>query len=193
MNSINFFKFSSPTRFLSRLGLFAAVLLLLNSCSSISVEEYSNQKPNLRLSEYFNGNINAYGIFTDRSGKVVKRFTVVIKGSWENKNGRLVGTLDESFTYSDGSTDKRIWTITETSPNQYVGTASDVKGQATGRASGNALNWTYTLNLPVDKDVYEVQFNDWMYLINDKVMLNRATMSKFGIYLGEVTLSFHKP
>jgi hypothetical protein len=29
--------------------------------------------------------------------------------------------------------------------------------------------------------------------MDDKVMLNKAVMSKFGIYLGEVTLSFYKP
>ena len=44
----------------------------------------------------------------------------------------------------------------------------------------------------MDKDVYKVQFNDWMYLVTPKVMLNKAQMSKFGIYLGEVTLSFYK-
>jgi hypothetical protein len=38
----------------------------------------------------------------------------------------------------------------------------------------------------------EVQFDDWMYLMTDKVMLNKATMSKFGVRLGEVTLSFSK-
>jgi len=37
-----------------------------------------------------------------------------------------------------------------------------------------------------------VQFDDWMYLMNDRVMLNKAQMRKFGIYLGEVTLSFSK-
>jgi hypothetical protein len=31
-----------------------------------------------------------------------------------------------------------------------------------------------------------------MYLMNDKVMLNKAVMSKFGFSLGEVTLSFVK-
>jgi hypothetical protein len=31
-----------------------------------------------------------------------------------------------------------------------------------------------------------------MFLIDDQVMLNRAVMSKFGIRLGEVTLSFTK-
>ena len=34
--------------------------------------------------------------------------------------------------------------------------------------------------------------DDWMYLIDDRVMLNRATMSKFGVRLGEITLSFTK-
>ena len=54
------------------------------------------------------------------------------------------------------------------------------------------MHWNYTLNLPVDGKIYEMQFDDWMYLMNDKVMLNKATMSKFGIRLGEVTLSFFK-
>lgn len=190
MNIIQSF---TASRILTRLIYLIGVLACLNSCSSVNIQDYANEKPTLKLSEYFNGTVSAYGIFTDRSGKVVKRFTVLIQGSWETKNGQRVGTLDESFTYSDGTKDKRIWTITETEANQYIGTASDVVGQARGQASGNALNWTYTLKLPVDNDVYDVQFNDWMYLINNQVMLNRASMSKFGIYLGEVTLSFHKP
>jgi len=48
------------------------------------------------------------------------------------------------------------------------------------------------LALPVDGTIYNIQFNDWMYLINSKVMLNKAKMSKFGFDLGEVTLSFYK-
>jgi hypothetical protein len=31
-----------------------------------------------------------------------------------------------------------------------------------------------------------------MYLMNDRVMLNKAVMSKWGVRLGEVTLSFSK-
>ena len=65
-------------------------------------------------------------------------------------------------------------------------------GEAEGRAAGNALNWRYTLKLPVDGTVYEVQFDDWMYLMDERVMLNKAVMSKFGIRLGEVTLAFYK-
>ena len=166
---------------------------MLTACDSPKVSDYANQKPALDLSEYFNGTLDAYGIFTDRSGAVVKRFTVLMKCRWEMIDGKKVGTLDESFEYSDGTKQKRIWKLTEVSPGKYIGKADYVVGEAIGESAGNALNWTYTLALPVDKDIYNVQFNDWMYLVTPKVMINKAQMSKFGIYLGEVTLSFYKP
>ncbi len=168
------------------------VIAGLFACSSPSVTQYANEKPNLDLSEYFNGTIDAYGIFTDRSGEVKKRFTVLLVAQWKVIDGKKVGTLDESFEYSDGTKQKRIWTLTETSPGKYIGRADDVVGDALGESAGNALNWTYTLALPVDGTIYHVQFNDWMYLVTPKVMLNKAKMSKFGIDLGEVTLSFYK-
>jgi len=179
------------TNYLKYLVLLVAVFFL-SSCSSTKVDDYAKETPVLKLSEYFNGKTQAYGIFTDRSGKVVKRFTVNMISTWKIVDGINTGTLDESFLYSDGTTQKRIWTIKEVSPNSYEGTADDVVGVAIGKASGNALNWRYTLLLPVDGKNIEVQFNDWMYLVTGKVMLNRAEMSKFGIYLGEVSLSFSK-
>jgi hypothetical protein len=154
--------------------------------------QYANEKPTLDLSEYFNGTIDAYGIFTDRSGEVQKRFTVLLVAQWKVVDGKKVGTLDESFEYSDGTKQKRIWTLTETAPGKFIGRADDVVGDALGESAGNALNWAYTLALPVDGTIYHVQFNDWMYLVTPKVMINKAKMSKFGIDLGEVTLSFYK-
>lgn len=176
---------------LQRLGV-CLMGFALFGCSSVKVIEYAQEKPALDLSTYFNGTIDAHGIFTDRSDKVVKRFKVVIDAKWTVQNGQKVGVLDESFTYSDGTTQRRVWTLTEIAPNRYKGTASDVVGEALGEVAGNALNWSYTLALPVDGKVYNVQFNDWMYQMDDKVMLNKAKMSKFGIYLGEVTLAFYK-
>jgi len=67
-----------------------------------------------------------------------------------------------------------------------------VVGEAQGQTAGNAFRWNYTLRLPVDGTEYEVQFDDWMFLVDERVMLNRATMSKFGVTLGEVLLSFTK-
>ena len=179
-------------KFLSRIAAILSPLILLSACSSPTVLQYADQKPVLSLSNYFNGKIDAYGIFTDRSGAVVKRFKVVIDAQWEKRDGKNVGVLDEQFTYSDGTKQQRVWTLTELESGRYSGTASDVVGAAAGQVSGNALNWTYTLALPVDGKVYDVQFDDWMYQMDEKVMLNRAKMSKFGIYLGEVTLAFYK-
>ncbi len=167
----------------------AAALALLAGCASSPVPaDYAAEKPVLDLKQYFNGELEAHGIFTDRGGKVVRRFTVQMTGTWNGNQG----VLDERFTYSDGKTERRVWRLTDEGQGRYTGRADDVVGVAEGRASGNALNWRYTLALPVDGKVYEVQFDDWMYLMNDRVMLNKAAMSKFGFGLGEVTLSFYK-
>jgi hypothetical protein len=169
-----------------------AVLLaaaLLASCASAPVPaDYAAEKPVLDLKQYFNGELVAHGLFTDRAGKVARRFTVQLTGTWQGQSG----TLDERFTYSDGKTERRVWRLTDEGGGRYTGRADDVVGVAEGRAAGNALNWRYTLALPVDGKVYEVQFDDWMYLMDERVMLNKAAMSKFGFGLGEVTLSFTK-
>lgn len=166
-----------------------AAATLLTGCASQNLADYANDKPALDLATYFNGRVLAYGMFQDRSGQIVKRFTVVMGCSWNGNQG----VLDEAFTYSDGSTERRIWRVTRQADGRYVGRADDVVGEAIGEASGNALRWRYTLSLPVGNSVYEVQMDDWMYLINERVMINRARMTKFGIHLGDVTLSFTKP
>lgn len=170
----------------------ALCLSVLAGCAGPQISDYAGEKPVLDMRQYFNGTLDAYGVFTDRSGKVVKRFTVVMTCSWQGPPGAETGVLDEAFTYSDGSTDRRIWTLKRTPDGKYTGTAADVAGQALGEEQGNTFRWGYTLKLPVDGRVIEVQFDDWMYLMNDKVMLNKAVMSKFGFRLGEVTLSFVK-
>ena len=164
----------------------AATGALLSGCATQDIDSYANEKPALDLRSYFNGTLNAYGVFTDRSGAVVKRFTVLMQCSWTGDEG----VLDETFSYSDGSTQKRIWRLTHGTDGRFTGRADDVVGQAQGQTRGNTFHWTYTLALPVGGRVYEVQFDDWLYLMADGVMLNKATMRKFGIYLGEVTLAF---
>ena len=102
------------------------------------------------------------------------------------------GTLEEDFTYADGSKSRRVWNITKVDANHYRGTAADVIGEAVGEARGNALQWRYVLAVPVDGKVYNVDFVDWMYLMDGEVMQNKSDMSKFGVGLGEVILSFRK-
>lgn len=177
---------------MKRRSLLAAVLAasaLAAGCAGPTPADYAAERPRLDLKTYFDGPLTAYGVFTDRSGKVARRFTVEMTGSWTGNQG----VLDEHFTYSDGTTERRIWRLTDLGGGRWEGRADDVVGSATGVAAGNALNWRYTLALVVDGRSWHVQFDDWMYLMDDKVMLNKAVMSKFGIRLGEVTLAFVKP
>ena len=65
-------------------------------------------------------------------------------------------------------------------------------GTAVGEAYGNALNWRYDMDLKVGEGTLRVHFNDWMFLQESGVLVNRARVSKFGIEIGEVTLFFQK-
>ena len=182
--------FKTSTR--SVMCALAVSSVLLAGCAGPQITDYAAEKPVLDLRQYFTGTVDAYGIFTDRSGKVVKRFTVEMKCTWTGAPGQEVGVLDEAFTYSDGTKDRRVWTLKRGADGKYTGTADDVLGVANGEVKGNAFRWGYTLKLPVDGKIVEVQFDDWMYLMTDKVMLNKAEMTKYGFKLGEVTLSFVK-
>ena len=161
---------------------------VLTGCANPQVTDYAQERPLLELDRYFNGRVLAHGVFQKRGGEVARRFTVVMDCHWEGNQG----VLDEAFTYSDGTSERRIWRLTKHADGRYTGRADDVVGEAQGQTSGNAFRWNYTLRLPVDGKEYEVQFDDWMFLVDDRVMLNRATMSKFGVTLGEVLLSFTK-
>ena len=175
---------------MKRLACTAALTLVLAlaGCSSPEPAQYAREEPRLDVQRYFNGTLDAHGMFQDRSGAVVKRFVVVMRCQWNGDTG----ILDEDFVYSDGTRQKRIWTLRKTGPGSFSATAPDVIGTAQGTVAGNALRWQYVLALPVDGRIINVNMDDWMFLIDDKVMLNRTAMSKFGVGLGNVTLSFTK-
>lgn len=169
-----------------KLAAVGATVALAAACSSPKPEQYAKELPRLDVERYFNGTLDAHGMFQDRSGDVIKRFVVTMRCSWQGDTG----TLDEDFVYADGSKQKRVWTLKKVGEGRFTATAPDVIGTAQGVVSGNALLWKYVLALPVDGKVINVDMEDWMFLIDENVMLNRTAMSKFGVGLGNVTISF---
>jgi hypothetical protein len=177
-------------RWLLRLAAALAAAALVG-CSSIDPQVYLRERPALDLKQYFNGTLVGHGLFMDRSGQVQRRFVVTIRASWAGDTG----TLDEDFVWSDGEKERRVWTLQPVAgqPGRWRGTAADVKGEAAGVVAGNALNWTYTFMLKTKEGKrYDIDFDDWMFLIDDKVMLNRATMTFWGFRVGEVFISFNR-
>jgi hypothetical protein len=173
---------------MNRRWLLLAAPVLLAACASPEVGSYRGEEPVLDLRAYFDGQVDGWGLFMDRQGKVVKRFTVAMDCSWRGDEG----VLDEHFVFSDGTRQQRVWHLRRGADGSYTGRAGDVVGEAQGQAAGNAFHWNYTLALPVDGRVWDVQMDDWMFLVDREVLLNRTTMSKFGLRLGEVMISFRR-
>ena len=162
-------------------------LFVLAGCATTGIDAYRDEKPKLDLRQYFNGTVEGWGMVQDRSGKVLRRFHVVIVSTWRGDSG----TLDETFDWSDGKKERRVWTILK-SGGRYSGSAADVVGSAAGEAAGNALRWVYVLKLPADQGGHEVDVDDWMYLVDEDTLLNRSTINKFGIRFADITISFRK-
>ena len=98
--------------------------------------------------------------------------------------------LDEHFVYADGEIDQRVWRITKIDDTHYEGTADNIVGIAKGRTVGRAMQWRYDFDLPMGDSTLRVAFDDWMFLQDDRVMINRSTVKKFGVELGQVHLFF---
>ena len=161
----------------------------LMGCTSMKPQDFTNATPKFDLFEYFQGQTQAWGLFEDRFGTVRRQFHVAITGTVDGDE--II--LDERFVYNDGEKDQRVWTIRRTGDKLYEGRADDVIGVAQGIVAGNALNWRYDLDLKVGDSTYKVHFDDWMFLQDGGVMINRAQVSKWGLEIGQVTLFFMKP
>lgn len=164
---------------------------MLSACASPKVTAYRDNTPKLDLQAYFDGPVKAWGFIQDWRGRVTTRFDVVMVGSWDGDTG----TLEEDFNYyegNDGKTTRRVWTITKTAEGRYTGRADDIIGVAGGETSGNAMRWAYVMDIPVDGKTYRIKLDDWMFLMNDGVLINRSYLKKFGFTVAELTLFMQK-
>jgi len=166
-------------------------LILITSCSknsSMKPEDFKNKEPRLIIEEYLSGNVKAWGVLQNRSGKVTRQFSADLDGKWDGKQL----TLDEKFNWDDGEIQTRQWQITKIDDNNYEGTAADVVGKAKGYSYGSAFKFEYILLVPVKGREIKIKFDDWIFLQDEKVAINRATMTKFGLKVGELTVFFMK-
>lgn len=172
---------------ISQVLLCMGVLMTLAGCSS-TMDQYKGQQPELKLEKFFNGKIKAWGVVMSRSGVVKRRFVADLVGEWKGNTG----VLKEDFVYDNGEKQYREWTLKVLEDGRITGTASDVDGEAAGQTSGFAMNWKYVLKLNLDGSIYHISFDDGMYLVDEKSMINKAKMTKFGFNVGEVLLFMQK-
>ena len=171
-----------------RLLLPFILFLLFSSCSEMKPEDYKNTKPEIKIEEYFQGNVKAWGMLQGRSGKVKRQFVADMKGNFDGQ--KLI--LDETFIWNDGEKQERRWTIKKVGENRYEGTALDVVGLAKGVSYGSAFKFEYKLLVPYKDKKIKVKFDDWIFKQDDKTAINKAILTKFGFKVGELTVFFVK-
>jgi len=164
------------------------LILLLNNCSEMKPEDYKNTKPVFKIEEYFQGNVKAWGMLQGRSGEVKRQFVADMKGEFDGEN--LI--LNETFIWNDGEKQERRWVIKKVGDNRYEGTAPDVIGVAKGVSFGSAFKFEYKLKVPYKNKEIGIRFDDWIFQQDEKTAINKATLSKFGFKVGELTVFFVK-
>ena len=171
-----------------RLLLPVILILFLNNCSEMKPEDYKNTKPIIKIEEYFQGDVKAWGMLLGRSGEVKRQFVADMNGEFDGQN--LI--LDETFIWNDGEKQERRWTIKKVGDNRYEGTAPDVVGIAKGVSFGSAFKFEYKLLIPYKDKKIKVRFDDWIFKQDKKTAINKATITKFGFKVGELIVFFVK-
>ena len=170
-----------------------AVVLLawaLAGCASVPPEHFAGTKPAFDPVAYFTGHTRSWGVFENRAGEPSRSFTTDCVGRAEGGTLRL----DQTFTYEDGRTQERHWTIHRVDAHRYEAMANDVVGTGMGEAYGNAFHWEYTVALKPGNPLYNVRLRQWMYLQADgRTVLNHATVNKLGVEIAQVAESFQRP
>ncbi len=163
-------------------------LVFAAGCSSVSIDDYRDNKPRLIAEQFFNGKLSAHGIVKDRGGEVIRYFNADIDAYW--KDG--IGTLDERFVFDDGEKQTRVWKLKPVAENRYIATAGDVIGDGQMQVAGYSLFLDYVLRFPFGDGNFDFRIDDRMYLVSDRVLLNESIMTKCGFEVGEITLVIKK-
>lgn len=169
--------------------LIAALALVAAGCAGgPQPADRTGETPSMLLEDVLTGRTYAYAVF-ERGGVLDRRFWVEAVGDWD---GQAL-TLQEFFLYDDGEVDERTWTFRKTSPTTYSGTAADVIGTADVEVFGDAAYFDYRVDLAMaDGSTIEVNFQDRLYRVSENTIINRATVKKFGLVVGQVTVVFFK-
>jgi len=176
-----------------RLIAVAALLGLAACTGKPSLNDPALSTRDFELEEFFDGRLVAHGQFQDVLGTARRRFEVQITGDWDGQRLLLV----EDFVYEDGAVEQRVWTLVKTGDETWQGTAPGVIGVAVGVEDGDRFNWRYEIDLPVPAadgtvSTLRVTFDDWIWQLTDDRAFNRAYMQRFGIDIGDVSITFEK-
>lgn len=140
------------------------------------------------LLSWLEGRTHAFGVFEDRKGRPRRRFSVELTGTAEANSLRL----HERFVFDDGERQERTWVLARGADGSFTGRAEDSVSDAHGRFAEGVAYLSSELRIKVGSRTIAMRFDDAFYEAGPGLVLNRSTMSKWGIRLGQILIQFRK-
>lgn len=176
---------------LTGIALMLAVLLLVRHFTGFQAQkpaDYAQALPQMDIRKHLSGPIRCEGVIYGPMGRVTSRFVADMEGRWDGNRG----TLTEHFSYDSGTKQDREWRLTLGSGGRVEAEADDLVGTGTGKQEGAALRLRYTIRLPESAGGHALQVTDWMYLVDDRTIVNRSQFRKFGIKVAELVATLRR-
>ena len=165
--------------------------LALAACSAPSADVYEGKKPVITVKDFYSAPVHGYGVFQNASGEVTDRYYATLVPTWHGNEGTLV---EKQWNEQGKLFFQQEWKISVAPDGQHFSaTATKIKGTVVGETKGYAMHMQYTLLAPrEDGSDISISSDDWTYLQPDGSGLNKVSMNKFGLHVGDVTYLLRK-
>lgn len=180
---------------LSAAVLVVALSTTLSSCALIERLTYKpspiqtlEKAPKLDVKNFFNGDIEAFAIVQDNTGKITGSFTAKINGKWDDNKG----VWQQNFVYENGKKDSRTWLVTLDSNGDFSAVGHDVVTPGKGKQLGNAMQMLYSLSVMQNGQKQVVDYEDNFYLVDERSAIAISSIRTDHIPSGKAIISFKK-
>lgn len=150
--------------------------------------DYAAMEPAFDIRKHLSGPMTCEGVIYGPMGRVTSRFNADMHGTWDGDSG----TLAEHFRYESGTTQDREWRLSLQSGGRIRAEADDLVGRGEGNQKGAAVQLRYTIRLPESAGGHALDVTDWLYLVDDKTIVNRSQFRKYGIMVAELVATMRK-
>ena len=170
--------------------MIALTLALAGCAPALPLAKFADTAPAFDPLAFFTGHVTSWGVTENGAGSPTGIVTTDCVGVADGPDSVA---MTQRLTTEDGTT-ARQWHLRRTGPHAFEATANDMVGAAHGEAQGRAFHWTWTLATRPGQSWRNVEFEQWMYLMDGGAVVIRTTVTKLGITVARVTEQFaHAP
>lgn len=157
----------------------------------MNIDDFASTSPEFLPEKFLDGKLEGWGILEGLTGGLQKRYTVKAQGIWDPAAEIIAFT--ETWSFDDGRADTLCWRIRKLADRRYSGEEIRLNGEAEGVRAGCAFNWRYTRDTPQGGGTSTtLDFNDWFYLIDDRIAIVRGSAGRLGIPFAIAHVTYRK-